>query len=116
MYPPAAATPEDEAAQKAALTDTRVAQPAWAWRGWRWPKLLHAAWVDAEHARGHSYGELVALLRCRRAAEASLLELSELRGRRILESTAHAQDPGTMAAVAADPATARRISPDSQAW
>lgn len=105
MYPPAAATPEDEAAQKAALTDTRAAQPALGVAGLAMAKLLQRHGVEPNMLAGHSYGELVALCIAGALPEPSLLELSELRGRRILESTAHAQDPGTMAAVAADPAT-----------
>jgi acyl transferase domain-containing protein len=105
MYPPAAATPEDEAAQKAALTDTRVAQPALGIAGLAIAKLLQRHGVQPNMLAGHSYGELVALCIAGALPEASLLGLSELRGRRILESTGHVQDPGTMAAVAADPTT-----------
>jgi acyl transferase domain-containing protein len=105
MYPPAAATPEDEAAQKAALTDTRVAQPALGIAGLAIAKLLQRHGVQPNMLAGHSYGELVALCIAGALPEASLLGLSELRGRRILESTGDVQDPGTMAAVAADPAT-----------
>jgi acyl transferase domain-containing protein len=105
MYPPAAATPEDEAAQKAALTDTRVAQPALGIAGLATAKLLQRHGVEPNMLGGHSYGELVALCVAGAIPEDALLDLSELRGRRILESTEHAQDPGTMAAVAADPAT-----------
>ena len=105
LYPPAAATPEDEAAQKAALTDTRVAQPALGIAGLAMAKLLQRHGVQPNMLAGHSYGELVALCVAGALPEASLLGLSELRGSRILESTEHVQDPGTMAAVAADPAT-----------
>lgn len=105
MYPPAAATPEEEAAQKAALTDTRVAQPALGVAGLAMAWLLQAHGVRPDMLAGHSYGELVALCVAGALPEASLLDLSELRGRRILEATTQAHDPGTMAAVAADPAT-----------
>ena len=105
MYPQQAATPEEEDAQKAALTDTRVAQPALGVAGLAMAKLLQRHGVRPDMLAGHSYGELVALCIAGALPEASLLDLSELRGRRILEATADAQDPGTMAAVAADPAT-----------
>jgi acyl transferase domain-containing protein len=105
MYPPAAATPEDEASQKAALTDTRVAQPALGVAGLAMAKLLKRHGVEPNMLAGHSYGELVALCIAGALPEDSLLGLSELRGRRILESTEHAHDPGTMAAIAADTAT-----------
>jgi len=105
MYPPTVATAEDEAAQKAALTDTRVAQPALGVAGLAMARLLQRHGVEPNMLAGHSYGELVALCIAGALPEASLLGLSELRGRRILEATASAHDPGTMAAVAADPAT-----------
>jgi acyl transferase domain-containing protein len=105
MYPPTAATAEDEAAQKAALTDTRVAQPALGVAGLAMARLLQRHGVEPNMLAGHSYGELVALCIAGALPVDSLLGLSELRGRRILEATAHAQDPGTMAAVAADPVT-----------
>jgi acyl transferase domain-containing protein len=105
MYPPAAATPEDEAAQKAALTDTRVAQPALGVAGLAMARLLKRHGVEPNMLAGHSYGELVALCVAGALPEDALLDLSELRGKRILESTAHAHDPGTMAAVAANPQT-----------
>jgi len=105
MYPPAAATPDDEAAQKAALTDTRVAQPALGVAGLAMARLLQRHGVEPNMLAGHSYGELVALCVAGALPEASFLGLSELRGRRILEATGPGRDPGTMAAVAADPAT-----------
>ena len=105
MFPPPAATPEEEDAQRAALTDTRVAQPALGVADLAAAKLLMRHGVQPDMLAGHSYGELVALCIAGALAEDALLDLSELRGRRILESCAHAQDPGTMAAVAADPAT-----------
>ena len=105
MYPPAAQTADDDAAQKAALTDTRVAQPALGVAGLAMAKLLRRHGVEPDMLAGHSYGELVALCIAGALPEASLLELSELRGKRILEATANAHDAGTMAAVAADTAT-----------
>jgi acyl transferase domain-containing protein len=104
MYPPAAATPEEEESQRAALTDTRAAQPALGVAGLAMAKLLLRHGVLPDMLAGHSYGELVALCVGGAIPEEALLGLSELRGRRILEATADARDPGTMAAVAASPA------------
>ncbi|MCC6195459.1 MAG: ACP S-malonyltransferase [Burkholderiales bacterium] len=105
IYPSAASSPEEEDAQKAALTDTRVAQPALGIANLAMAKLLQRHGVLPDMVAGHSYGELVALCVAGALPEATLLGLSELRGQRILEATAHAFDPGTMAAIAADPAT-----------
>jgi acyl transferase domain-containing protein len=105
MHPLPAASTEEEDAQKAALTDTRVAQPALGVAGLAMARLLLRHGVHPDMLAGHSYGELVALCVAGALPEASLLDLSELRGRRILEATAHAEDPGSMAAIAADPST-----------
>ncbi len=48
-------------AQQAALTDTRVAQPALGIAGLATHALLGALGVRPDLAAGHSYGELVAL-------------------------------------------------------
>ncbi|MFD5268366.1 SDR family oxidoreductase [Streptomyces sp. NPDC058335] len=99
LYPPAAF---DEAArdrQRAALTDTRVAQPALGIAGLAAHALLTAAGVEPDMAAGHSYGELVALCAAGALAPETLLELSTERAAAILG--AGGEDPGTMAAVTA---------------
>ncbi len=105
IFPAPAWTPEDDAAQQAAITDTRVAQPALGLGGLAMAELLMGFGVRPDMLAGHSYGELVALCVAGALPEAALLDLSERRGRRILESCADAEDAGTMAAVAADVAT-----------
>jgi acyl transferase domain-containing protein/NAD(P)H-dependent flavin oxidoreductase YrpB (nitropropane dioxygenase family) len=105
IFPPAAWDADEEAAQQAALTDTRVAQPALGIAGLAMAQLLARFGVRPDMLAGHSYGELVALCVAGALPESALLELSELRGRRILESCAEADDAGTMAAVSADTAT-----------
>ncbi|HTQ00096.1 MAG TPA: SDR family NAD(P)-dependent oxidoreductase [Casimicrobiaceae bacterium] len=105
IFPPTAWGPDEEAAQQAALTDTRVAQPALGIAGLAMAQLLARFGVRPDMLAGHSYGELVALCVAGALPESALLELSELRGRRILESCADADDAGTMAAVSADTAT-----------
>jgi malonyl CoA-acyl carrier protein transacylase/NADP-dependent 3-hydroxy acid dehydrogenase YdfG len=102
IFPPTPWQPEDEHAQQAAITDTRVAQPALGIAGLAMAQLLSRFGVHPDMVAGHSYGELVALCVAGALPEEALLELSELRGRRILESCAGAEDAGTMAAVAAD--------------
>ncbi|PZS37433.1 MAG: hypothetical protein DLM62_19275 [Pseudonocardiales bacterium] len=99
MFPPAAFGQEESARQRAALTDTRIAQPALGIAGLAMHELLTSLGVHPDHLGGHSYGELVALAAAGSVDPAELLELSEARGQAIL--TAAGPDPGTMAAVAA---------------
>jgi acyl transferase domain-containing protein/NAD(P)H-dependent flavin oxidoreductase YrpB (nitropropane dioxygenase family)/NAD(P)-dependent dehydrogenase (short-subunit alcohol dehydrogenase family) len=99
MFPPAAFSKEESAQQRAALTDTRVAQPALGIIGLAMHQLLTSLGVQPHHLGGHSYGELVALAAAGAIDPAELLELSEARGAAIL--AAAGSDPGTMAAVAA---------------
>ncbi|MEO8755361.1 MAG: acyltransferase domain-containing protein, partial [Casimicrobiaceae bacterium] len=105
MLPPTAWLPGEAEAQRSALTDTRVAQPALGIAGLALADLLQRLGVRPGLLAGHSYGELVALSVAGALPASALPALSELRGRRILESCAEAEDPGTMAAVAADAAT-----------
>jgi acyl transferase domain-containing protein/NAD(P)H-dependent flavin oxidoreductase YrpB (nitropropane dioxygenase family)/NAD(P)-dependent dehydrogenase (short-subunit alcohol dehydrogenase family) len=99
MFPPAAFGKEESARQRAALTETWVAQPALGITGLAMHELLTSLGVQPGHLGGHSYGELVALAAAGAVDPAELLELSEARGRAIL--AAAGSDPGTMAAVAA---------------
>ncbi len=105
MLPPTAWSPEDAEAQRHALTDTRVAQPALGVAGLALADLLAQLGVRATMLAGHSYGELIALAVAGALPEADLPALSELRGRRILDTCVATGDTGTMAAVAADAAT-----------
>jgi acyl transferase domain-containing protein/NAD(P)H-dependent flavin oxidoreductase YrpB (nitropropane dioxygenase family)/NADP-dependent 3-hydroxy acid dehydrogenase YdfG/acyl carrier protein len=102
MFPPTAWTDEARAAQQAALTDTRAAQPALGVAGLAAAALLGQLGVRPDLAAGHSYGELVALCVAGALEEDDLLRLSEARAKRILEALPDGdEDPGTMAAVAA---------------
>ena len=103
MFPSAAFTPDERAAQNAALTDTRVAQPALGTVDLAVAELLNTLGVRPDMLAGHSYGELAALAIAGAIGDADLLALSAARGEAIL-AAAHG-DPGTMAAVAADAAT-----------
>ncbi|MEU5278240.1 SDR family oxidoreductase [Streptomyces asoensis] len=117
LYPPAAFDDAVRDRQQAALTDTRVAQPALGVAGLAAHAVLGAAGVDPDMAAGHSYGELVALCAAGALSPETLLELSAERATAILaaagvtepgraggyggEAEAAGGDPGTMAAVAA---------------
>lgn len=98
MFPPAGLGKEELARQRAALTDTRVAQPALGIAGLAMHELLTSLGIQPGHLGGHSYGELVALAAAGAVDPIELLELSEARGQAIL--AAAGADPGTMAAVA----------------
>jgi acyl transferase domain-containing protein/NAD(P)H-dependent flavin oxidoreductase YrpB (nitropropane dioxygenase family) len=102
IFPPAAFTPEERTAQKAALTDTRVAQPALGIADLAMADLLGRLGVRPDLVGGHSYGELVALTVAGALGEEDLLALSEARGECIV--AAAGDDPGAMAAISAAPA------------
>ncbi|MCX5527906.1 SDR family oxidoreductase [Streptomyces bobili] len=99
LYPPAAFDDATRDRQRAALTDTRVAQPALGIAGLAAHALLTAAGVEPDMAAGHSYGELVALCAAGALDPETLLELSTERAAAILGAAG--EDPGTMAAVTA---------------
>lgn len=99
MFPPAAFTAEESARLRAALTDTRIAQPALGIAGLAMHELLTSLGIRPDHLGGHSYGELVALTAAGAIDQDELLALSQARAQSIL--TAAGSDPGTMAAVVA---------------
>ncbi|HEX8804600.1 MAG TPA: beta-ketoacyl synthase N-terminal-like domain-containing protein, partial [Acidimicrobiales bacterium] len=96
MFPPAAfGEARDDRA--AALTDTRVAQPALGVAELAMTDLLAACGVRPDCAGGHSYGELTALVVAGALDEGDLVGLSRARGEAILDASP--DDPGAMAAV-----------------
>jgi acyl transferase domain-containing protein/NAD(P)H-dependent flavin oxidoreductase YrpB (nitropropane dioxygenase family)/NADP-dependent 3-hydroxy acid dehydrogenase YdfG len=102
IFPGEAWSAEVREAQKQALLDTRVAQPALGIAGLAAAHLLSTLGVRPDMAGGHSYGELVALTVAGAIGEDELLALSEARGECILAAAAAAGgDAGTMAAVSA---------------
>jgi acyl transferase domain-containing protein/NAD(P)H-dependent flavin oxidoreductase YrpB (nitropropane dioxygenase family)/acyl carrier protein len=107
MFPPTAFTREETARQRAAITDTRVAQPTLGIAGLAMAELLSSLGIRPDMAGGHSYGELVALCTAGVFGEEDLLGLSEARAGAIL--AAAGVDPGTMAAVAAPAADVRAV-------
>ncbi|MEO6091289.1 MAG: beta-ketoacyl synthase N-terminal-like domain-containing protein, partial [Umezawaea sp.] len=99
MFPPAALTPADTERQRAAVTDTRVAQPALGIAGLAVTELLGKLGVRPDLAGGHSYGELVALASAGVLGPQQLLDLSAARAEAIIDVVG--DEPGTMAAVSA---------------
>ncbi|MCI3273651.1 type I polyketide synthase [Streptomyces cylindrosporus] len=100
LYPSAAFDDATRDRHRAALTDTRAAQPALGIAGLAAHALLTAVGVRPDMAAGHSYGELVALCAAGAVGPEALLRLSGERAAAILASTG-TDDPGTMAAVEA---------------
>lgn len=108
MFPPAAFTAPARAAQRAAVTDTRVAQPALGLAGAAAHLLLGRLGVRPDCVAGHSYGELTALWAAGAYDTASLSRLSTRRAEAIL--AAAGADPGAMAAVSAAPEEVRDVA------
>ena len=101
MLPPAVFDDDGRDAQRRALTDTRVAQPALGLADLAAATVLGTFGVRPDMVAGHSYGELVALCVAGAYDEATLLRLSEARGRAMVDAVPDG-DPGGMVAVAAD--------------
>lgn len=108
VFPPAAFSAEGRAAQRAAVTDTRVAQPALGLTGAAAHRLLDGLGVRPDCVAGHSYGELTALWAAGAYDTQSLLRLSARRAEAIV--AAAGSDPGSMAAVSAAPEEVREIA------
>ncbi|MFB7507134.1 SDR family NAD(P)-dependent oxidoreductase, partial [Streptomyces broussonetiae] len=107
VHPPAAFDDTAREARRAALTDTRAAQPALGIAGLAAHAFLTSAGVRPDQAAGHSYGELVALAAAGALDPETLLELSGERAGAIL--AAAGDDPGTMAAVGAPAETVTEV-------
>src|SRR5262249_2889069 len=97
LFPPSAFTPEEEQANKQALTRTDVAQPAIGAASLGMFHLLGRLGIEPDFLAGHSYGDYVALCAAGALTEADLIRLSHERGRAIAEATD--QMPGGMAAI-----------------
>ncbi|MFJ5264828.1 SDR family NAD(P)-dependent oxidoreductase [Streptomyces sp. NPDC088387] len=107
LYPPAAFDDAARGRHRAALTDTRAAQPALGITSLAAHTLLTTAGVRPDMAAGHSYGELAALCAAGAIEPETLLELSTERAAAILAATGGG-DPGSMAAVSAGAADVAR--------
>lgn len=101
LFPPTPWRDGEDTAQREAINDTRVAQPTLGIVELALADLLQRLGVRPDVLAGHSYGELVALCVAGALPESALLELSALRGQRIVEACAIGNDAGAMAAVAA---------------
>ncbi|MFF3884290.1 SDR family NAD(P)-dependent oxidoreductase [Streptomyces sp. NPDC001914] len=117
LYPPAAFADSARERQRAALTDTRAAQPALGITGLAAHALLTTAGVRPDMAAGHSYGELVALSAAGALSPGTLLALSSERAAAILAAAGadRGADPGTMAAVTAGAAEVVRALREAKA-
>ncbi|WP_327633229.1 SDR family oxidoreductase [Kribbella sp. NBC_00482] len=108
LFPAAAFDEQGQRDQLARITDTRMAQPALGIAGLATDQLLRRAGVRPAMMAGHSYGELVALAASGVLTPEALLACSSARAEAILDATG--DDPGTMAAVAAEaPAVAAAL-------
>ncbi|WP_348675642.1 beta-ketoacyl synthase N-terminal-like domain-containing protein, partial [uncultured Abyssibacter sp.] len=101
MWPRAAFTDEQRKAQTAALTDTRIAQPAIGALELGMTALVRRLGITPSAAAGHSYGEYAALYSAGVLSDSDFLKLSALRGRVMAEASASGT-PGGMAAVQAE--------------
>ncbi|MFE3583770.1 SDR family NAD(P)-dependent oxidoreductase [Streptomyces vinaceus] len=108
VFPPAVFTAGEQTAQREAVTDTRVAQPALGLAGAAAHLLLGRLGVRPDCVAGHSYGELTALWAAGAYDTQSLLRLSTRRAEAI--RAAAGEDPGAMAAVSAAPDEVREIA------
>lgn len=107
MYPPTAFDPAEQARYQAAVTDTRVAQPALGIAGLAMHDLLTSVGVRPTMTGGHSYGELVALCAAGAIDRDTLLGVSAARAEAIVGVAG--EDPGAMAAVSATAESTRMV-------
>ncbi|MGB0956521.1 MAG: acyltransferase domain-containing protein, partial [Panacagrimonas sp.] len=98
MYPPAAFDTPSEKAQLAALTDTRIAQPAIGSMSLGYLRFTERLGISAQATAGHSYGEYTALMAAGVIDAADFLRLSAVRGRAMADAS-KSTVPGAMAAV-----------------
>ena len=99
VFPPAAFTDEQRAAQERRLTDTRCAQVALAAHSLSLLALLESIGIEPDCTAGHSLGELVALHAAGALDAGGLLRLARRRGELLAGIDT---EPGAMLAVGAD--------------
>ncbi|MDR0416318.1 MAG: acyltransferase domain-containing protein, partial [Propionibacteriaceae bacterium] len=100
LFPGGVFTDQAKAAQRAAVTDTRAAQPLLGFVDLAVAQLLGRFGVQADCVAGHSYGELPALAYAGVIDPTDLPELSRRRAEAILEAAG--ADPGQMLPVSRD--------------
>ena len=98
LFPATSRDPDRSAAQRAAITDTLVAQPTLGLAGLAVAQLLQSVGVRPDAVGGHSFGEIVALSAAGVYSPSDLVELSEKRAQAMTMSSPG--DHGAMAAVA----------------
>jgi polyketide-type polyunsaturated fatty acid synthase PfaA len=98
VFPPPHFSKEDEKQQRKELAITNIAQPALGAACQGVFSLLGNLNLHPDMVAGHSYGEYAALCASGVVNEMTLYEISEARGRLIIEA-AQGRDLGTMAAV-----------------
>ncbi len=98
LMPASAFDEATEVAQVAALTDTRIAQPAIGALSLGYLRLALRLGLKATAAAGHSYGEYSALLSAGVLSTEDFLKLSAVRGE-AMASASKSSVPGGMAAV-----------------
>jgi len=101
IYPPPAWNKQEERAQRMALMQTQVAQPAIAAASMGTFRLLTSIGIHPDVLAGHSLGEITALCAAGGLEEEDLYRLCEARGRLVQEAQGSA--PGSMAAVLSPP-------------
>lgn len=106
VFPPAAFTDAERAAQRGRLTRTEWAQPALAAQSLAVLELLRVLGVRPDAVGGHSFGELVALHAAGCYDRETLLRLARRRGELMRDAAAV---PGAMAAVFAAPEEVRAL-------
>ncbi len=107
VFPPPRFRDQDRRADVTALMATNVTQPALGAAGVAMYRLLRRFGVEPDMVAGHSYGEYVALWAAGAFDENTLYTLSEVRGRCMAEGCSG--EPGAMASVATDRATATAV-------
>ncbi|MEI6787786.1 MAG: SDR family NAD(P)-dependent oxidoreductase [bacterium] len=107
VFPPPRFSEDEERTARQAITATNVAQPALGAASTGLQNLLRALGVTPHMVAGHSYGEYSALCAAGCLTPEMLFNLSESRGRFILEEARG--DLGTMAAVEADEVKTREL-------
>ncbi len=107
IFPCPSFTPEEGAAHDAALTETRVAQPAIGAADLAVFQLLTELGLRPDFVGGHSYGEYAALCAAGALGLSDLLRISEARGRLICDAAK--VSPGTMAAIDADESAVAKV-------
>ncbi|MDR3121320.1 MAG: acyltransferase domain-containing protein, partial [Clostridiales bacterium] len=115
LFPNAVFTNEQKKAQRAAITDTRNAQPLLGLVDLAIAELLRGFGLEPDVVAGHSYGELPALCFAGAFPAEDLVSLSRARAEAILGAVG--EDPGRMVAVRADADTvARLVKGETSVW